>query len=66
MTNCLGNSCSFVYCACLSLAFISFCVSFFSLRFQGGLWDLIVLSLTIAFLFTFHLSVPWRFGMKHI
>ena len=35
MTTCLGKSCLFGYCACLSWAFINLCVCSFPYRFRG-------------------------------
>ena len=46
MTTCLGKSCSFglVYCACLSWAFVKFCVCPSSpFDIEGRTWVVIVL-----------------------
>ena len=52
MTTCLGKSYS-VNCTCLSWALVKFCVcSSFPFGIECGMWDVIVLILIIASLFT--------------
>ena len=44
MTTCLGKSCSSGYCACLSWAFVIFCVCpSFPFGIEGRMWVVIVL-----------------------
>ena len=48
MTTCFGKSCSLVFRERLSI----FVCASFPVGFESGMWDLIVLILIIAFLFT--------------